>query len=63
MEPQHEQLMEPRDEQLSMPPPGKAQARWTPLLIWSTLGSTIGVALPCGYCMGVINSPAMVTTG
>lgn len=54
------QLMESENEQLSKSPV-KAQARWTPLLVWSTLGSTIGTALPCGYCMGVINSPAVVS--
>ncbi|EDW34964.1 GL20063 [Drosophila persimilis] len=36
------------------------RTRWTALLVWSTVGSTIGSALPCGYCMGVINTPAVV---
>lgn len=52
------ELMEMRQE---LPSPAKAKTRWTPLLVWSTLGSTIGAALPCGYCMGVINSPAQVS--
>ncbi|KAH8370543.1 hypothetical protein KR093_003985, partial [Drosophila rubida] len=40
--------------QFSMEP----RPKWTRLLVWSTLGSTIGAGVPCGYCMGVINSPA-----
>ncbi|XP_017838426.2 solute carrier family 2, facilitated glucose transporter member 3-like [Drosophila busckii] len=45
-----EQLMEQKQVE--------QRAKWTRLLVWSTLGSTIGAAVPCGYCMGVINSPA-----
>ncbi|KAH8407633.1 hypothetical protein KR222_008284 [Zaprionus bogoriensis] len=52
---QTELHLDPKEEQL----PPKSQAKWTRLLVWSTLGSTIGAALPCGYCMGVINSPAV----
>ncbi|EDW01831.1 solute carrier family 2, facilitated glucose transporter member 3 [Drosophila grimshawi] len=33
--------------------------QWTRLLIWSTLGSTIGTAVPGGYCMAIINNPAV----
>ncbi|KAH8297310.1 hypothetical protein KR044_010301, partial [Drosophila immigrans] len=40
--------------QFSMEP----QPKWTRLLLWSAIGSTIGAGVPCGYCMGVINSPA-----
>ncbi|XP_068143910.1 solute carrier family 2, facilitated glucose transporter member 1-like [Drosophila tropicalis] len=39
--------------------PANRATRWTPLLVWSAIGSTVGSAVPCGYCMGVINAPAV----
>lgn len=48
------QLMEPEQHET------KQRPKWTRLLVWSTLGSTIGAAVPGGYCMGIINNPAVV---
>ncbi|XP_030557927.1 solute carrier family 2, facilitated glucose transporter member 1-like isoform X1 [Drosophila novamexicana] len=47
------QLMEPEQHET------KQRPKWTRLLVWSTLGSTIGAAVPGGYCMGIINNSAV----
>ncbi|XP_030368955.1 solute carrier family 2, facilitated glucose transporter member 3-like [Scaptodrosophila lebanonensis] len=35
------------------------KSKWTRLLVCTTLGSTFGAAVPGGYCVGIINSPAV----
>ncbi|XP_037823260.1 solute carrier family 2, facilitated glucose transporter member 1-like isoform X1 [Lucilia sericata] len=36
-----------------------AAARWTKLLVFAGYASTLGSAVPAGYCIGVMNSPAV----
>ncbi|XP_030368969.1 solute carrier family 2, facilitated glucose transporter member 1-like [Scaptodrosophila lebanonensis] len=33
--------------------------QWTKALTWASIGSTLGTAVPAGYCTGVVNSPAV----
>lgn len=36
------------------------QGQWTALLIFAGYCSTLGTAVPAGYCIGVMNSPGVV---
>uniref|UniRef100_A0A1I8NXF7 Major facilitator superfamily (MFS) profile domain-containing protein n=1 Tax=Stomoxys calcitrans TaxID=35570 RepID=A0A1I8NXF7_STOCA len=35
------------------------KSQWTPMLIFASLCSTMGTAVPTGYCVGVMNSPGV----
>uniref|UniRef100_T1GX13 Uncharacterized protein n=1 Tax=Megaselia scalaris TaxID=36166 RepID=T1GX13_MEGSC len=39
-------------------PPSEPNQKWGNLLILVGLATTIGSAVPVGYCIGVINSPS-----
>jgi len=36
--------------------------QWSWSLNWAAIGSSLGAAVPVGYCTGVMNSPAEVST-